>query len=236
MSGKKEWYSMINTISRAESKALGVNQGLVEKLRIKFSAQMKTWLLEKGWLFFLVGFLLGRAVILSVVSPFAVAFLAAIWLIHREKAAKVMLSILAVALSFSVTHGIFMTLAMILFVFLAGIFKHVNKQQILIPLFVFIATAAPRLFLYSFWGQLSSYEWMLLSVEGVLGTVLVLIFMQSIPLLSPQRFKPTLKNEEIVCLIILLASILTGTIGWEVYNASVEQIFSRYFVMLLAFV
>src|SRR5699024_4520035 len=28
----------------------------------------------------------------------------------------------------------------------------------------------------------------------------------------------------------------TGTIGREVYNASVEQIFSRYFVMLLAFV
>src|SRR5699024_3556450 len=45
-----------------------------------------------------------------------------------------------------------------------------------------------------------------------------------------------LKNEEIVCMIILIASILTGTIGWEIYGASVEQIFSRYVVMLLAFV
>src|SRR5699024_198773 len=69
-----------------------------------------------------------------------------------------------------------------------------------------------------------------------LGSILVLIFMQSVPLLSPKRYKPALKNEEIVCMIILIASILTGTIGWEIYGASVEQIFSRYVVMLLAFV
>ncbi|MFD1362566.1 stage II sporulation protein E [Lentibacillus salinarum] len=227
---------MINSVSGMESKGLSVHKGWWEKFHTKLSAQMKTLLFEQGWLFYLVGFLLGRAVILSVVSPFAIGFLAAVWLIHRDKAPKVMLSILAGTLSFSLMHSAFITLAMITFVFLAGIFKHVQKQQILIPLFVFVSTAAPRLFIYSIWGQLSSYEWMLLLVEGVLGTVLVLIFMQSIPLLSPQRFKPTLKNEEIVCLIILLASILTGTIGWEVYNASIEQIFSRYFVLLLAFV
>src|SRR5690625_5189870 len=37
-------------------------------------------------------------------------------------------------------------------------------------------------------------------------------------------------------MIILIASILTGTIGWEIYGASMEQIFSRYFVLLLSFV
>src|SRR5699024_9582342 len=34
----------------------------------------------------------------------------------------------------------------------------------------------------------------------------------------------------------LIAYILTGKIGWENYGASMEQIFSRYFVLLLAFV
>ncbi|GAB4072147.1 stage II sporulation protein E [Barrientosiimonas marina] len=227
---------MINSVSGMESKGVNIQQGWWKKGYMKFAASMKKLLFEKSWLFYLAGFLLGRAVILSVVSPFAIAFLAAVWVIHREKAPKVMAAILAGAFTFSLPHSAFIALAMLLFVLLAGIFKHVNKQQILIPLFVFIATAAPRLFLDSVWGQLTSYEWMLLTVEGVLGTVLVLIFMQSIPLLSPQRFKLTLKNEEIVCLIILLASILTGTIGWDVYQASIEQIFSRYFVLLLAFV
>ncbi|GGB51211.1 stage II sporulation protein E [Virgibacillus dakarensis] len=227
---------MIDSIPRADTKAFGQEVKNIHKVKRKISTGVKGILLEKGWLFFIVGFLLGRAVILSVVSPFAVAFLATIWFVHKEKAAKVMLAIIAGALSFSVNQGVFITLAMIVFIFLAGLFKNAKNQQVIIPLFVFLSTIAPRLFFYSMAGQLTSYEWMLLFVEGVLGTVLVLIFMQSIPLLSPKRYKPTLKNEEIVCMIILIASILTGTIGWEVYDASFEQIFSRYFVLLLAFV
>src|SRR5699024_4339261 len=218
------------------TKAFDVESKNLSKLRERLSQQLKAIMLDKGWLFFIVGFLLGRAIILSVVSPFAVAFLATMWFVHRDKSAKVMLAVLAGALTYSVTHGVFITLAMLVFIFLAGLFKNNKNLQITIPVFVFISTVAPRLFLYSIADKLTSYEWMLLAVEGVLGIVLVLIFMQSIPLLSPKRYKPTLKNEEIVCMIILIASILTGTIGWEIYGASMEQIFSRYFVLLLAFV
>ncbi|MFC3040968.1 stage II sporulation protein E [Virgibacillus xinjiangensis] len=228
---------MMDSLPRAETKTFGMEKSnRFGKLRGKAAQKLKAVLLNKGWLYILVGFLLGRAVILSVVSPFAVAFIATLWIVHKEKAAKSMLAVLAGALSFSVMHSVFLGMAMLVFLLLAGIFKHARKQQLIIPLFVFLSTVAPRLFLYSVNGQLSSYEWLLLLVEGVLGTVLVLIFMQSVPLISPKRFKPALKNEEIVCMIILLASILTGTIGWEVYDASLEQVFSRYFVLLLAFV
>ncbi|MFZ3579243.1 stage II sporulation protein E [Virgibacillus sp. DJP39] len=227
---------MIDSIPRAESKALSPGHSTMSKWQRKIYSKTQSILLEKGWLFFIVGFLLGRAVILSVVSPFSVAFLATIWLVHKRMAPKVMLAILAGAISYSVNQGIFMFLAMLVFIFLAGIFKHAKNQQRAILTFVFIATISPRLMLYSVAGELTPYEWMLLSVEGVLGIVLVLIFMQSIPLLSPKKYKPSLKNEEIVCMIILIASILTGTIGWELYNASLEQVFSRYFVLMLAFV
>ncbi|RDW15316.1 stage II sporulation protein E [Oceanobacillus arenosus] len=208
----------------------------IGRLRKWINLKLKTVLLDKGLLYFIVGFLLGRAVILSVVSPFAIAFIATMWFIHREKSAKSMLAVLLGALSYSLTHSMFILLALIIFVFLGALFKNKKNQQVIIPLLVFLSTAVPRVFLYSLNDQLSSYEWMLLIVEGVLGAVLVLIFMQSIPLLSPKRYKPALKNEEIVCLIILIASILTGMIGWEIYDASVEQIFSRYFVLLFAFV
>ena len=228
---------MINSITRAEPNTLG-KEGTshIRRFQSKFTAKMKAILLKKGVLFYAVGFLLGRAVILEEVSPFAVAFLATMWFLHREKAAGSMLAVLAGALTFSITHSIFIFIAMLLFIFLAGIFKQVKNQEILIPVFVFLSTAVPRIFLYSIYGQLSSYEWMLLVVEGVLGTVLLLIFMQSVPLIAPKRYKPSLKNEEIVCMIILIASILTGMIGWEIYNASIEQVFSRYFVLVLAFV
>ena len=45
-----------------------------------------------------------------------------------------------------------------------------------------------------------------------------------------------LKTEEIVCLIIMLASIMTGTIGWKVYDLSVEHIMSRYLVLVFSFI
>ncbi len=228
---------MMHSVPEVAPKTFGVQKTKqIEKMRKQMYKMAQTILLEKGWLFFIVGFLLGRAVILSVVSPFAVAFIATMWFVHKNKTAKSMLAVLAGALTYSLSQSIFLGLAMLVFIFIAALFKHSKKLQVVVPILVFISTIAPRLFLYSFSGQLSSYEWMLLLVEGVLGTVLVLIFMQSIPLLSPKRYKPALKNEEIVCMIILIASILTGTIGWEIYDASVEQILSRYFVLVLSFV
>src|SRR5690625_581845 len=93
-----------------------------------------------------------------------------------------------------------------------------------------------RVFLYSLPSKITIYEALHLVMEGVLGTVLLLIFMQSIPLISLKRYQPTLKNEELICIIILIASILTGLIGWDIYSVSLEHILSRYIVLVFAFV
>ncbi|MGB3568712.1 MAG: stage II sporulation protein E, partial [Priestia megaterium] len=41
---------------------------------------------------------------------------------------------------------------------------------------------------------------------------------------------------EVISLIILLASVMTGTIGWMIYGLSAEHILSRYLVLVFAFV
>lgn len=226
----------MESVTRVQTKAIEVESTFLENIKMKLYTQGKKILLDHGLLFVLVGFLLGRAVILSVVSPFAVAFLATLWLMHKDKAAKTLLATMIGAFTISLTHGVFVGISLFFFIIISTIFQNVKSEQIKIPIFVFLATVAPRIFLYSIYGQLTSYEWMLILVEGVLGTVLVLIFMQSVPLLSKRRYRPTLKNEEIVCMIILIASILTGTVGWELYGASIEQVLSRYFVLLFGFV
>lgn len=226
----------MESVSRAQTKAIGVEATFFENLRVKLYHLGKKVLLDHGWLYVLVGFLLGRAIILSVVSPFAVAFLATLWFMQKERVAKTMLATMIGAFTISLSHGLFVGIAMFLFLILASICRGMKNQQVKMPIIVFLSTACPRICLYSFYGELTSYEWMLLFVEGILGTVLVLIFMQSAPLLSQKRYRPALKNEEIVCMIILIASILTGTVGWEVYGAQIEQVLSRYFVLLFAFV
>lgn len=192
--------------------------------------------IDRGLLLVMVGFLLGRAVILSAVSPFAIAFLASVWLMQRRKTLHALLAISLGAATYTLEHILFIGLSILIFIILIAIFKQVKTEKLVLPFAVGFATLFPRIFLYSLHGPITSYEWMLMVVESVLGAVLVLIFMQSIPLLLPKRYKPALKNEEIVCMIILIASILTGTLGWVVYGAAIEQIFARYFVLVFAFV
>src|SRR5699024_3656656 len=227
---------MIDSASGIRTKLLSVEKGAVNKVQNSILSRAKTLLMERGWIFYIVGFLLGRAVILSQVSPFAIAFLATTWFIHKKQATKVMLAVIAGALTYDIRHGLFIIIAMIVFTFLAGLYKTMKQQQWMIPLLVFLSTSIPRMFFHSLNGTLSSYEWMLLVVEGILGAVLVLIFMQSVPIIAHGKYKPTLKNEEIVCMIILIASKLTGTIGWHIFGAAMEQVFSRYIVLVLAFV
>src|SRR5699024_3743240 len=202
----------------------------------KWKAKGKVLFIERGLLLVIIGFLLGRAVILSAVSPFALAFLASVWLIQRKKVLHALLAVAAGAWSYSGEHVIFIGLAAIVFFILAALFKNIRKLKIALPFIVGVSIFLPRIFLYSINGQITSYEWMIMAIEAVLAAVLVLIFMQSIPLISPRRYKPALKNEEIVCMIILIASLLTGTFGWFVSEAAMEQVFSRYFVLVFAFV
>lgn len=193
------------------------------------------WLIDRQLLLFFIGLLLGRAVILFNISPFAIAFLATALWSKLKRTFTITMFILIGAWSYSVEHGIFITLsigAMYLFYY----FIRRNRKLKWLIAAVFSAPMFSRLFLYTFDGKMTIYEWLHLFVESVLAVVLLLIFMQSIPLLSLKNYNVKLKNEELICLIILFSSILTGFIGWELYDVSLEHIFSRYIVLILAFV
>lgn len=230
---------MIETISEPNfdpSAQRRAEESLLRKGQRKLLEKLKVFLLEKYILIYLIGFLLGRAIILSVISPFPIAFLATIWFIHRKRTVHTALVILAGALTVSPGHATYVLFGIISFLLLAYLLGRLKRQQLLVPIITFVSTFMSQLFIISFQSQVTAYDWLLLFTEGFLAAVLVLIFMQSIPLLSPKRYKQTLKSEEIICLVILSASILTGTIGWSVYEIAFEQVFSRYIVLMLAFV
>src|SRR5699024_7663337 len=140
--------------------------------------------------------------------------------------------------TFAMTQGVFVSLSTLIFLLLVAFFDHPKRQRKLLPIFVFISVFIPRLFLYSMAGVLTFYEWLFLFVEGILGAVLVLIFMQSIPLLFKKSYSFTLslKHEEVISLLILLASVLTGFIGFSLYGVAFEQVLARFLVLSVAFV
>lgn len=198
--------------------------------------RLKDFLTNRRWLLYGISFLLGRAIILSTLSPFALAFLATILFSDRKRSFNVMVFLILGAFSHSVTHGLLIALSIGLFILCIRLFFRKDLKLIYLMSFVFFSLASSRLFFYSLKGQLTAYEWMIIAVEGLLGILLLLIFMQSIPLLFTYQYKRSLKNEEIICIIILFATIITGMVGWNLYGIAVEHVFSRYFVLSLAFV
>lgn len=205
---------------------------------IKLQQKVETFFIKKGFLLLLLGFLLGRALILSKLAPFSLPFFAAIYLLRREKAPLALAGIIGGAATLSILDAGFTFL--MVFTFLA-VFRATKKwlpnEVRSLPFYVFFVLLVGKLAKSFFTTNgLSLYDGMMAGVEASLGFILTLIFLQSLPLLAANKRRQSLRTEEIVCLIILLASVLTGTIGWSVYDLSVEHVLSRYLVLLFAFV
>lgn len=211
-----------------------------------FSKKQNEWLtklkaftyelfIQKKLAFFLTGLLLGRAVILYDISPFAIAFIATIWMLRGERLFTIVLFCLIGAWSYSLLQGIWLTLVLSIF----GIMTLFVKKRMhvkLVMVLVFCAPLVTRLFLFSITNQLTLYHWLYMLMEASLAVVLLLIFLQSVPLFTMKPYERKIKNEELICVIILFASLLTGLVGWELYSLALEHVFSRYIVLVIAFV
>ncbi|WP_028609592.1 stage II sporulation protein E [Paenibacillus harenae] len=194
-------------------------------------------LLAKKWTFLLVGvaFLLGRAVILESLMPFAIAYFAVIYFMRRDIYPWVAVSL--VAGSWLTADPAPMWIAMeiaVLFLFLKGLEAYEKAELSSAPILVFASTLLVQLFSVFIGDTLSWYNFMLVVVEAALGFVLTLVFVQAIPVLTMTKKSATLRNEEIICLMILLASVMTGAVGWVFYGMSAEHVMSRYMLLLFA--
>jgi stage II sporulation protein E len=206
----------------------------VKKLRLK----IENFLIRKGYLLLLVGFLLGRALILSKLTPFSLPFFAVVYFVKKDWAPMALVGLVAGAVTVSYANAASTFAISFLFLFIYRLSKRwLENEAKALPVYVSSILAAGKLaesFITT--GQLSIYDAMMTGVQAGLAFILTLIFLQSIPLLTWSKRRQPLKTEEIVCVIIMLASIMTGTIGWVVYSLSIEHIMSRYLVLVFAYV
>ncbi len=231
---EKAEHSFIDQGSNLEETKLEVSKRLTS-LQVK----LDQFFLQKGVALILIGFLLGRALILSHLSPFALPFFVSVYMMRRKKAPLVLLGLLVGAFTLSIANTAFTFSCAVIFLVAFRLLARFQRDEIkALPYYVFFTSFAARcVFLYIQNREtITLYDGMMAGVEASLTFILTLIFMQSIPLLSLKKRKKSYKTEEVVSLIIMLASVLTGTIGWSIYNLSVEHILSRYLVLLFAFV
>lgn len=204
----------------------------------KFQMKTENFLVRKGYLLLLVGFLLGRALILSKLTPFSLPFFAVVYLLKKERAPIALIGLIAGAATISFTNAASTFALTFFFMFLFQLTKKWLKNEarslpVYVSLILMVGKLAEN---FAVTRELSLYDAMMAAVQGSLAFILTLIFMQSIPLLTMNKRKQSLTTEEIVSFIIMLASVMTGTIGWVAYDLSVEHILSRYLVLVFSFV
>jgi stage II sporulation protein E len=205
---------------------------------MKLNWLVQTWLLKKGFFLWLaMAFLLGRATILEDLYPFAIAFFAVVYYTRKGWVGPVTAALAAGSLFAPHLHTGYILTEMLVFILLQkGLEKYERADISYIPILAFIAVFFVQLFAVLVSVGLTWFTLMLTTVESMLSLMLTLVFMQAISVFTLSGKKQALKNEEIVCLIILLASVMTGTVGWMFGSVTVEHVLSRNLILLFAFV
>jgi stage II sporulation protein E len=205
---------------------------------MKNNRWIQAWVMKRGFILWLtMAFLLGRTTILDDLYPFALAFFAVAYYSRRTWLGWLTAALFAGSLFSPTIHTGYILTEMLVFLLLQkGLEKYERADVSYVPFLSFAAVFFVQLFSYSVSVGLSWFTLMMTTVESILSLILTIIFMQAISVITLSRKKQGLKNEEIVCLIILLTSVLTGTVGWLVGSMSVEHILSRYLILLFALV
>lgn len=204
----------------------------------KFRLKLESFFLIKGYILLIIGFLLGRALILSELTPFVLPFFAAVYLVRKDRAPLALVGLVGGAATLSLEEATYTFASAVLFLVVFRITKSKLKNELkVLPFYTsFILVLVHLIKGYLPDRELSLYEGMMAGIEASLGFILTMIFLQSLPLVLSNKRRHSLKTEEMVCMIIMLASIMTGTIGWTVYDFSIEHIMSMYLVLVFAYV
>ncbi|WP_370875895.1 stage II sporulation protein E [Caldalkalibacillus uzonensis] len=216
------------------TQATAEKKGGLERLRM-LALKLKQGLYKHwGLAIFVAGFLLGRALIIGELAPFVIPFIAVVYHLRRDKLLLASLSTLLGALSHELASPFKVLMAILFFVGLQKVLERWHKGALsYTPIAVFIAVLLVNLG-FAYVQEWTGYVVLMAAVEALLSLVLTLIFVQSIPLITHRKRKTPLRNEELVCLVILLASLMTGTVGWVVMDLSLEHVLSRYAILVFA--
>ncbi|WP_421617320.1 stage II sporulation protein E [Brevibacillus sp. TJ4] len=184
-----------------------------------------------------MGFLLGRALILEELTPFVIPYFMVMFYLRRDIMLVTGAALIAGSFTQSVPLGMQALLGIVLAYAVCRLSERMRRKDFSrTPLLVMLTVFFSHLFFHILTNQVNTYELVMIGIEAILGFILTLIFIQSLSVVFLSKPYEPLKNEEIVSLVILLASLMTGTVDWVIEGVSMEHVFSRYLLLLFAFV
>lgn len=195
------------------------------------------WVTSYQWsvFHFVMGILLGRALILQGLSPFAIPYFTVMYFLRKKRLMFIASGIIIGGLtqSWGIAAANFMGMGLVL-IGLKVLEKKKRLEMNHSPFMVLGVVLLSEMALDFVNGKTSWAGTLMNGVDGILAMILTFIFIQTLPIVTSKRIHQHWRSEEVIGLIILLASVLTGTAGWTVQDVSIENILSRYLVLLFA--
>ncbi|HEX7055840.1 MAG TPA: stage II sporulation protein E [Bacilli bacterium] len=204
----------------------GTNAGA---LLPRLSAQASTILLVG------MAVLLGRAAILDGLNPFAVSYFAVVYFLRKDLLMWIAAGLLiGNLLSPAAQAGSLLSQFAVMLLIQWALEKFDRTELAYAPVIVFIASFSVQLFGILAQDNFAWYDLTMAAVEAVLSFMLTLVFIQALPAFILAKKSGQWRHEELICLIILLASAMTGAIGWSISGLAVEHLLTRAFILIFA--
>ncbi|GMA64014.1 stage II sporulation protein E [Alicyclobacillus fastidiosus] len=180
-----------------------------------------------------IGFLLGRANIEHVVSPFGLAYFAVLSEVAGRKRAWP--AYLAIAGSYTVggtLAAITMLVELLLYrVARRYVFRKKSPDLHFIPITAGIVSLVAKLAMIgTVW---TKYDVLIALAQAALVTILSLIFIQCMSLFIGQEHTRTLKYEQIISVVILVASVVMGFSGLEIKGVALSGVAVDWIVLVM---
>lgn len=218
-------------------KAISPVKQFAIKLWKKMQKLVQILLQKDGWLINLVAFLLGRVSILGEISPFGLAFFAAVVSVNRERAVGVAVWTLAGLLSTEPGPGGLAAVGAIVLFFrlMRGERIRPEKKLIAYPVLIFICALTARLITATVFSQ-TLYGYLLALFDATITLVLTLVFLYGVPMVTRRELGRTLSSEEMISIVVMLASVVAGVPHIIIQGVAVDHVCGRLVIMLLAFI
>ncbi|OXS54661.1 stage II sporulation protein E [Cohnella sp. CIP 111063] len=228
--GRKSWFKKRKRSAQASG---GVTRE--SSLLLRWGAAVK----EQQWVLLIIaaGFLLGRAAMLEGIAPFAAAFFGVVLYLRRDMAFWAMLSLTAGSFwAIDPMPAVICAEIGVIYLLYRALVLYEKAELSQAPVVVFAATLIVKVFAVLLAESAGWMPYLLTLVEASLAFVLTLLFVHALPVLTRTKRPSEMRHEEWVGVAILLACLLTGLTGWEIYGVALAGVLSRYFVAVSAYV
>jgi stage II sporulation protein E len=201
------------------------------------SATLPRWPIQawpRVFLLSAIAILLGRASILHVVSPFLFAYYIILFeLAGRKRSWPAYLGLVGAWTIGGPNLAIQILVEIVLYRLVRrGVFRMNSPDLPFIPLIGGLVASVTHLAMVgTVW---SKYDMMLALADGALVMILCLIFLQCMAIFIGQDQTKNLKSEQVLSLVILAGSIMTGFSGLTFHDIPAAQVALDWLVSILA--